>query len=408
MRRSPWVLPTLILAGEAIFLLPFVVPRVFRGPLLDALSIDHSSLGRAFSVYGIVAMLSYALGGPLADRFPPRTMMATALATTALGGLVLATWPGPQGLTLLYGAWGASTILLFWAGLLRATRAWGGEQAQGRAYGLLDGGRGLVAAGVSTLAVALFAWLGGDGPDTTAAFRGVVLAASAATAATAVLVYVVVPADRVEGAPPWPLAHIGPLLRRPTLWLQGAIVVCAYVGYKGTDALSVLASDVLGYSEVQASTLGTLAFWLRPPAAVAAGFLADRIGGWKTVAGSFAVLLVADLGVAAGTVGPRAHLLLASIVGTAVCVYALRGVYFALLSEGGVPLHLTGTAVGVVSVVGYTPDVFFGPLMGWLLDRAPGAAGHRDLFLVLAGFAAAGLVASLAFGAARSPRLPDR
>jgi hypothetical protein len=38
-----------------------------------------------------------------------------------------------------------------------------------------------------------------------------------------------------------------------------------------------------------------------------------------------------------------------------------------------------------------------GPLMGWLLDRNPGALGHQHLFMVLAAFSLLGLVATILF-----------
>ena len=59
----------LILAGEAVFLLPFVLPRVFRPTMLEVLGISNLELGLAFSVYGVVAMISYLPSGPLADLF---------------------------------------------------------------------------------------------------------------------------------------------------------------------------------------------------------------------------------------------------------------------------------------------------------------------------------------------------
>ena len=67
------------------------------------------------------------------------------------------------------------------------------------------------------------------------------------------------------------------------------------------------------------------------------------------------------------------------------------------MKEGRVPLAVTGTAVGFVSLIGYTPDVFMGPLMGWLLDRSPGAAGHQHVFWVVTGFAFLGMLASVFF-----------
>jgi MFS family permease len=73
-------------------------------------------------------------------------------------------------------------------------------------------------------------------------------------------------------------------------------------------------------------------------------------------------------------------------------VFALRGVYFALLEETDTPRHLTGTTVGAVSFIGYTPEVFFGPLTGRILDRSPGLAGHQHYFLFLAGCALVGLL----------------
>lgn len=45
-------------------------------------------------------------------------------------------------------------------------------------------------------------------------------------------------------------------------------------------------------------------------------------------------------------------------------VFALRGIYFALLQEIKTPKHLTGSTVGLVSLVGYTPDIFFAPITG--------------------------------------------
>ena len=90
-------------------------------------------------------------------------------------------------------------------------------------------------------------------------------------------------------------------------------------------------------------------------------------------------------------------MLISTIVATSVGVYALRGVYFALLAEGAVPLAFTGSAVGVVSLIGFTPDVFMGPLMGVLLDNSPGALGHQHVFTSVAVFGVLGLVATIAF-----------
>jgi hypothetical protein len=60
-------------------------------------------------------------------------------------------------------------------------------------------------------------------------------------------------------------------------------------------------------------------------------------------------------------------------------------------------LYLTGTAVGVISFIGYTPDIFSGPLIGVLLDNNPGELGHQLVFVVLGIFSIIGLIAAIGF-----------
>ena len=160
------VMFSLILAGEAIFSLPFHVARFFRATMLDVFAFSNANLGDVFAVYGITAMLAYFPGGAIADRFSARKLLAVSLIATAAGGLYMATIPGFLGMSCLFAYWGVTTILLFWAAMIRATREWGGEMAQGRAFGILDGGRGLVAAGLASIAVVIFSQLFVDGINT--------------------------------------------------------------------------------------------------------------------------------------------------------------------------------------------------------------------------------------------------
>jgi hypothetical protein len=88
-------------------------------------------------------------------------------------------------------------------------------------------------------------------------------------------------------------------------------------------------------------------------------------------------------------------LIFANLVFTFIAVYALRGVYFALLEETNTAGAYTGTAVGLISVIGYTPDVFFYSAGGRIIDAAPGLPGFHHYYLFLGGFAFAGLLATV-------------
>ena len=399
---------TLVVAGEAVYGLPFIVARVFRPTLLDVFEITNLQLGSAFSVYGIVAMLAYFPGGPLADRFSPRWLMATALALTSVGGVYYAAVPSITGLTLLFGFWGISTILLFWAALIRATREWGGDARQGAGFGILDGGRGLFAALLASVTVAVFdALLPTDVASATLEQRGeairlVILIFTAMTAAVAVLVLFCVPdgdfKKSTRATDRRSLRSTGRLLKNPAVWLQGVIVLCAYTGYKGADDFGLYSRDAFGFDDVKSAQLSTLSLWVRPFAALAAGLLADRIPASRAVLYCFLAVAIGDLVVAVGLLSPSMlWMLYITIAGTSAGVYGLRGVYFALFNDARVPRAVTGAAVGLVSVIGYTPDIFMGPIMGYLTGKYTGATGHQYLFGVLAGFAVLGIIATVLF-----------
>ncbi len=388
-----------------IFGLPFHVVRFFRPTLLEVFDVSNSRLGDAMAIYGITAMISYFPGGVIADRFSARKLMTVSLIATALGGVFLATIPGQTGLSLVFGYWGVTTILLFWSAMLRATREWGGKLAQGRAFGLLDGGRGLAAAGVATVAVFfLSSFLPSDVENISSveraqALKAVIYFYSILTLVAAALVWFFIPEKKIIQTHGNPFEGIKKVLQSRSAWLQSIIVVCAYCGYRGLDFYALYGIDMLGLNEVNSARFVSNASFLRPVGAIAAGFLADRFTTKKVLASTFALLIISYLILVVVTPVPTVRNILFINLGfTYLAAYALRGVYFALFEETNVSGNLTGTTIGLVSVIGFTPDIFFNSIAGRILDASPGLPGYDNFYLFLTVFAVCGLVATLLLG----------
>ncbi len=398
----------LIMAGEAVYALPFHVARFFRSTVLEVFDITATELGAAQGIYGVVAMLAYFPGGPLADRFPARKLLAFSLWTTALGGLYMATFPGYVGSILVWSFFGVTTILLFWAALIRATRDWGGIDEQGRAYGLLDSGRGLLQAAMASMGVMFFGLIFPDGysvaeiSEKERALRLVIYGYTSVTAATGFLVWFGMPnihPAQMNGDQPRQdhtvLQHVKEVLRIKAVWLQALILFCAYVAFKGFDNYSLFAVQAYGMDEVDAAAIVTLGAWLRPVAALAAGLLADRFNATRMLLIGFVVLLVSDLFFAfTDPVIGATWVLLGNIMISCVAIFGFRSLYFALFEEARVPPAMTGTAVGFVSIIGYTPDIFVALVAGIMIDANPGALGHQHFFMFLSFFAAMGVMGS--------------
>ncbi len=381
-----WItLAAIVWAGESIYLLPYTLRRDYRVPLIEALQLpDEATLGAIYSLFGALSLGAYLAGGWVADRFAPRVLLPFSLGVTALGGLALATLPSTTtGLTAIFMLWSFSTILTFWAALIKATRAWGGDHAQGRGFGLLEAGRGFVTALVATIGLQLFVAYGGEALG----LRAVILLYTAACVLGALLTAWLVPDETVppEIATGSVRDRLVAVARRRDVWVLAGIIFFGYSAYYGTFYMSGFATAAYGQSAAGGASVSVSATWLRALAPLAAGLLADRFLARGVVLGCFVVLVGAfgSLALVPPEVGGIGFLY-AGAGTVAACTYALRGVFFVLLAEGGLPRYLTGTAVGLVSVVGYAPDMLTPYLWGRLLDAMPGAAGYQALMGSLA------------------------
>ena len=398
----------MILSGELIYILPYFLPRVFRPTFLAVFDLNNLELGSLFSVYGSVAFFSYIFGGTFADKFLPRKLIATSLILTSLGGFVLMYYPSFMILQILYGYWGFTTVFLFWGAMIKGTRIWGGSQNQGQAFGFLDGGRGLTAALMGSVGVFIFSFflpedvISSSIKERQDAFQSVILFSSIMVALIGVLVYFFMKTKTEKGVfqsdNTHSLNNILAVLKLETVWLLMIIILCAYFGYKVTDIYSLYASDVMGYDEVNSANIGSLQLHLRPIACFAIGFLADKTNGISWIIKGFFVMLAGSILFASGIlVADQYILFFISLIILALGTYAIRALYFAILKEGDISLALTGTAVGVISLSGYTPDIFAGPLMGYFLDKFPGVEGHQYVYAFLGLFSIIGLIASSRF-----------
>ncbi len=409
-KQPLYVIILLILAAEAVFILPFVLQRIFRTTFLESFSITDTQIGSCFAAYGTVALISYLFGGPLADKFKPNILMSVALILTALGGFYLATYPSLSKLHILYGFWGFTTIFLFWAAMIKATRIWGGSNKQGIAFGFLDGGRGLVAALFGSAGVLIFSLFITKDIELTSieerriAFKEVIKYTSIVVMLIGVIVFFFLRLNESEkiaserNAKLLTLNNFKLVMKFKAVWLLMIIILCAYYGYKMTDLFSKYAEQVMNYNKIEAAKVGTYLLYMRPVIGVVIGLLADRTKASLWIVIGFLLMTITSLIFYLGIIDDSKTLLFVLSIGTmALGVYSARVLYFATLEEAKIPLAVTGTAVGFISIVGYTPDIFAGLLMGYFLDANEGALGLQHAFGIMGLFTFVGLIASYLF-----------
>jgi nitrate/nitrite transporter NarK len=190
------------------------------------------------------------------------------------------------------------------------------------------------------------------------------------------------------------------VLRLPAIWLMAVIIIAAYSAFKMIDNYGIYAEDAYGLTPTESARLISRVSYVRVVAALGAGWIADRYLGVATSIQICFGLLIASYGVFL-FVTPNPGLVWLMIVNMIVsCLgfFALRGIYFALLEESGTPRELTGMAVGVISFIGFMPEIFMGPMTGWLIREARNngdvLVGYHQIFWILTALSACGLLAA--------------
>ena len=151
---------TLILvafAGGIITKLPYL-RETYMAPLMEATGANATQLGLIMSAYGIVNFICYFPGGILADKFSCKSLIVFSCIGTALAGFWFWTMPSFIWLVVIHAIFAITTVFTFWAAMVKSINRLGEAEEQGRLFGLLEGGRGLIGTIAAFGSVAVFSW----------------------------------------------------------------------------------------------------------------------------------------------------------------------------------------------------------------------------------------------------------
>jgi MFS family permease len=393
LKKNLFRLLLLTFSGSIIYGLPY-----FRLYYYDAYQatyhLSNVQIGSLGSAYGLFGLFSYLLGGVLADRFSAKKLLVFSLVGTGLGGFIHLCYPSYLAILLVYGLWGVTSLLTFWPALIKEIRLQGSANEQGRVYGIFEGGRGVVNAVHLAAATALFAYLQAK-VNGAMGIRGVLILYSVVTVLAGFIILVAIKDTRLlgEGSPRFTWRALVRVLRMPAVWLITALLCCSYTFNMSYFYFTPYATKVFGTTAVLAAVLTVLAQYCRPVASAGAGFLSDRLGKANLLMGGFSVMA---LGTFAVTLIPGSAamvpMLIAACILIYVAMYSNYGLFYALLEEGSVPIECSGLAIGLISTLGYLPEVLCPITAGKLLDKYPGAAGYRIYFIIMIVMAVAGTI----------------
>ena len=388
MARNFWAIIIVAFGGAIIYGLPYFRYDYYDA-YLEVYNLTDTQMGVFGSILGVFGMISYLFGGIVSDRFSTRTILTVSLIGTGLGGFVHLLPLNFTALVCLYAFWGVSSLFAFWPCCIKAVRILSGSGDQGKAFGFFEGGRGIGAGLMATGAVFVFKIGAGQMDDQVAGMRYAIIFYSVLTILMGVLVFFTVKEEKMEKSDRVTFKGIGELLRMPAVWIIGFVTFCNYVFTLSMYYFTPYLTEILGATVTFAAALAASKRWFSLLGNVGGGIVTDKVGTGRMLLISFIVMAV-------GTVG---MLLLPQNSGSImiftvlfVIVYIFYNVNYAMtwamMDEGAIPERLSGSAAGLISTIGYLPEIFCSLLAGIMIDQNPGWEGYRNYF----GFVTAMLV----------------
>ena len=384
LKGNMWRLIILAIAGSLIYGLPYF-RTYYYDAYLSAYNLTNIQMGSLGSIFGVFGMVSYLFGGVVADFISPKKLISISLILTGVAGFFHLVANSYATLLIIYLVWGFTALFAFWPALVKGIRSLASSDEQGKAYGFMEAGRGVTNAVHLAIALAIINAVSrstGSSEMNAAGLKGGIVFYSVVVIVLGVLVLLFFKdPETSDQSERFNFKQVLTVIRLPQVWILCLILCCTYVMNMSYSYFNPYATSTLGVAMVGGTIVTIMADYIRPFASVGGGILADRLGRPRIMTIGFAIMAAGTFAIALfHAMSVPVFVILCAII--YVGMYCNYGIVFSLMDDGGIPMEVSGTAIGLISTIGYLPEVFCPFLAGVVLDTYS-EAGYKYYFLAM-------------------------
>lgn len=391
----------LVLGAGTIYKLGFL-KDAFYVPMQEYMGLTHTQIGTAMSIAGLISTFGFLASIYLTDRFSKKLMIPVSLIGIGLMGFGLAAFPPYWLFLLIYCGLAICADMLYWPTMLKTVRLLGNEEEQGRMFGIMEAGRGLMDTLIAFGALGIFALMGSDAK----ALKAAIIFYSIVPLFIGVIAYFLLEPDEItrkEGGEEVDknkaaMEGVIAALKNKNIWLVSFNVFTVYSVYCGLTYFIPFLKDAYAIPAVMVGAYGIInQYALKMLGGPVGGYLTDKVFHSAT---KYLQVVFVITGILLAVFAFLPHQRMGIILGMlmtlsiAACVYSMRAIFFAPMDEVDVPREITGSAMSLGAFIGYLPGAFMYSVYGSILDGHGGLSGYRIVFLVMAVFAVFGFFLS--------------
>ncbi len=395
----------LMLGAGTIYKLGFL-KDAFYVPMQEFMGLSHTQIGTAMSIAGLISTFSFLTAIGITDKVSKKIMIPFSLISICLCGIWLSTFPSYPVFLLIYCLLAICADMLYWPTMLKTVRLLGTEDEQGRMFGIMEAGRGLMDTIIAFGALGIFSAMG----STAAGLKMAILFYSIVPGVIGIIMYFMLEPD--DAPAPTPVqtqenasaakekntSGIMRTLKNKNIWLVSFNIFFVYSVYCGLTYFIPFLEEAYALPAALVGVYGIInQYGLKMLGGPVGGFITDKILHSATKYLRIAFVIV---GVIVAVFAMLPHKSMGILLGMFItltisaCVYSMRAIFFAPMDEVHVPREITGSAMAMGSFIGYLPGSFMYAVYGGILDKFEGLFGYRIVYLMMAVFAAGGFVLS--------------
>ncbi|HGW3880729.1 TPA: MFS transporter [Proteus mirabilis] len=387
----------LILGGGTIFKLSSM-KDVFYVPMQQDWGLSNTQIGFGFTIYAIIQTIGLFSSLYIADRFSKKILLPAGLIGVGLCGAYLSTLPPFTGYLIAFGAMAFFGEVVYWPVLLKSVRLLGNKEEQGRMFGFLEAGRGVVDVLVASGALYIFV-LFGEGKT---GMQAGLIYYTLATIIVGIITYFIVDNDdkketsSASEANRQVLEGIKNVVKCPNLWLASMSIFFVYSAYCGLTYFIPFLKDIYALPIALIGAYGIInQYALKMIGGPLGGFLADKVAKSPTIYLKWTFLLSA-IAMAIFIMLPHdsmnVYLGMTATLGFGAIIFSQRAIFFAPMDEIGTPRQYAGSAMAFGCIIGYMPSMFAYALYGSLLDNFESIQGYNYVFSIMVTFSLLGFI----------------
>ncbi len=391
-RKNLRILLLISIAHATIYNIPYL-QTVYYDAVKLAYGFSHIQMGNLISVFAIFNTIAYLVGGIVADTINTKNLFLFSVFLTGLTGIYSATIPSYEIMIILSAVWSFTTTMSFWSAMIKSIKLLASESEQGRIFGLKE----TLVCILSFVFSMIGLWIFSISEEN---IKFIIIFYSGLCLILGIFIYIYYPSSPQEESLSLKVFfnNIITVLKIKAVWLIGFLLFFCVLTASLIGRFTPFFSSVGGYSTSFVAfftILGSNGF--ANIGSFNGGKIADKLGSSsKFIAYTLAFCTIFSLVLIFipynGVMMPI--ILIISIL-FRIFNGALRTCYFATMSQFNIPKNLIGTASGVISVIGFAPEMFTFSATGIILEEFTTTKAYQIIFTIMAVSCLVGVVLGL-------------